>query len=78
MHNEPTSAEREGAIDRAILGMMLDSADQRPWSVDEVEREVGERVDDSLSRLYGAGLIHRLEGFVWATRAALAADEIAL
>jgi hypothetical protein len=33
-------------------------------------------VRDSLARLYAAGLIHRLQGFVWATRAALAADAI--
>jgi hypothetical protein len=33
---------------------------------------------DSLKRLYGAGLIHRLQGFAWATRAALMTDEITL
>jgi hypothetical protein len=32
---------------------------------------------DSLARLYGGGLIHRLEGFVWASHAAVYAEEIA-
>lgn len=75
MQNQPTVAEREGAIDCAILGMLVNS-DLRLWARDEIEREMGRDVTDSLNRLYGGGLIHRLEGFAWATRAALMADEI--
>jgi hypothetical protein len=78
MHDEPTPAERDGVIDGAILGLMIHTSDQRVWSRDEIEREIGEEVADSLNRLYGAGLIHRLEGFAWATRAALMTDEITL
>ncbi len=73
----PTPAERQRTLDGAILGLLIDPDSHRPWSVDEIAREVGEDVTDSLNRLYGAGLIHRLDGFVWATRAAVVADEVA-
>jgi len=71
-------AEEDGQIDSAILGLLLGNDEQRPWSVEEIEREIGSNTTDSLARLYGGGLIHRLDGFVWATRAAVMADEISL
>ena len=75
MQNQPTVAEDEDTADCAVLGILVNS-DQRLWSRDELEREFGRDLSDSLNRLYGAGLIHRLEGFVWATRAAIKSDEI--
>jgi hypothetical protein len=78
MPDQRTPAEEDGAIDGAVLGVMIHTDDQRVWSRDEIDREMGKDVADSLNRLYGAGLIHRLEGFVWATRAALMTDEISL
>lgn len=69
MHDQPNP-------DRAMLGVLLDRDAQRPWSEDEIEREIGSGATDCLNTLYAAGLIHRLGGFVWATRAALVADEI--
>jgi predicted transcriptional regulator len=54
----------------------------RPWTIDEIAREVDgaetAHPEDSLRRLYGAGLIHRHDGFVWPSRAAVIADEIAV
>jgi hypothetical protein len=46
--------------------------------VQEVSRELGDPEDaaDGLRRLMGAGLVHRLHDFVFATRAALRADQI--
>jgi hypothetical protein len=78
MHEQRTltPAEEDGQIDGAILGLLISPDSQRPWSVEEIIREIGDDTTDSLNRLYGAGLIHRLDGFVWATRAALMADEI--
>lgn len=71
-------AEADGQIDAATLSLLTGPRVQRPWSVDEIEREIGDGATDSLNRLYGVGLVHRLDGFVWATRAALAADDLAL
>jgi hypothetical protein len=72
----PSIAEEDGQVDHAIFLLLLDRDAQRPWSDQELEREMGCDVRDNLTRLHAAGLIHRLKGFVWATRAALAAEDI--
>jgi hypothetical protein len=79
MHDQPipTAIERDAQTDSALLMVLLAETSHRPWSVDEIAREMGDDPSDSLRRLYGGGLIHRLDGFVWATRAAALADEIA-
>jgi hypothetical protein len=76
----PTVAEREDAVDKAILALLLTPEEQRPWSVDEVGREIGDQVDavDSLARLHAAGPIHRLGEFAFASRAALTAEKLLL
>jgi hypothetical protein len=71
-----TPADEDTMIDAAVLGLLIHRDDQRPWSKDEIDREIGQNSIDSLNRLYGAGLLHRLKGFFWATRAAIVADEI--
>jgi hypothetical protein len=80
MHREPIPAPAvdDETIDAGILGLLLNPTKQRPWSVDEVAREIGNNmaVADGLARLYGAGLIHRLDGFVFATRSAVRGDQI--
>jgi len=67
-------------VDSAILGLLLDPDSQRPWSEDEIAREIGDRLEvtDGLARLAGAGLCHRLKDFVWASRAALHGDALRL
>jgi hypothetical protein len=62
----------------AILGLLTDAEVQRPWSVAELEREIGHHVRavDAVARLYAAGLIHRVGGFVFASRAAVRASEL--
>lgn len=69
-------AEQDAIIDSAVLGLMLHPDHSRLWSKDEIDREIGQDTIDSINRLYGAGLIHRLQGFFWPTRAALVADAI--
>lgn len=66
--------DNQGTI---LLLLTLDD-EQRLWSVDEVTRELGDRARavDGLADLYGAGLIHRMGEFVWATRAAIRANEV--
>lgn len=75
---QPIPDVDEDQIDGALLGLLLMDGSQRPWSEDEIARELKADVSDSLSRLYGGGLIHRLHGFAWATRAALLAEQIAV
>lgn len=60
--------------------MLIDREEQRPWSIDELAREIGDRGDttDAIAHLYGGGLLHRCGEFVWATRAAMHAEEVAL
>lgn len=62
--------------DRAVLTVLLDSPGL--WAVAEVQREFSDPVEaeNSLSRLYAAGLVHRLDGFVFATRAAARAGAL--
>jgi hypothetical protein len=62
--------------DRHVLNLMLD--DSWPWSVDEIARELQDRIGahDSVSRLAEAGLVHRLGKFVFPSRTARRADEL--
>ena len=66
--------------DSGVYGLLIHPGQQCPWSVGELVLELGSRLDveDALARLHGAGLVHRCGEFVWATRAALAADAIEL
>jgi hypothetical protein len=75
-----TPAQQDQNADGNILLWLTLNDVQRPWSVDEIIREYGDRADatDALARLYGAGLIHRMGEYVWATRAAIHADEISI
>jgi hypothetical protein len=76
--HELTPAQREQHIDMLILKMLLDKHAQRPWTVEEIEREldIPEEASDSLGRLARAGLIHRLDGFVFASRTAIRAHAL--
>ena len=75
----PSPAADDETIDSGILDLLLRADESRPFSVDEVVREIGHKsATDGLARLYGAGLVHRLDGFVWATRAAIKSDQLAL
>jgi hypothetical protein len=73
-----TLAEEDIDIDSPVLGLLIGRDAARPWSREELDREIGQDTTDSLNRLYGAGLIHRLDRFVWASRAALMAEDLRL
>jgi predicted transcriptional regulator len=71
-------ARTEDHSDWEVLNLLIDQ--QRPWSVEELAREIGDRIDaiDSVARLHGAELIHRTgDGFAFITRAAAGYYEIA-
>jgi hypothetical protein len=74
----PTPAEDDARFERALLGLLLDPDNQRPWAHEEIVRELGDPLStvDALARLQAAGLIHRHCGFAWASRAALAAERL--
>jgi hypothetical protein len=74
-----SETEKEDHMDGVILEFLLDDDAQRPWTEDEVSRVVEHSTAacDSLGRLDRAGLIHRCGGFVFASRAALRAAQIA-
>lgn len=66
-------AEQDDIIDRAILELLLDSDEPGLWSPEELELQIGDQLatTDSLKRLHTASLIHRCDGFVFASRAAV-------
>jgi hypothetical protein len=74
----PDPACDEARIDWAILNLLIDTDQQRPRAVEELIREHGNQRDalDGIDRLHGAGLIHRTDGFVFATRAAIRYSQI--
>lgn len=78
MHDQRTPAQDGDLIDRAILRLLTDAP--ALWSVAEVTSEIGSETatTDGLARLAGAGLIHRLDQFVFATRAAFCGQRLAL
>ena len=77
--SEPTlmPAESQARTESTIMTLLLIHEDQRPWSTDELIREIGRPNDvhNAISSLHGVGLIHRTsDGFVFATRAATHLD----
>lgn len=75
-----TPREEDERAQKAVLGLLLRPGDQRPWSVDEVERETGDAlaVADAIASLRAVGLIHRCGDFVFASRTALCMDRLSL
>lgn len=65
---------------KAIYCLLIDTGHPWPWSAHEIELEIGNRieVENSLARLRGLGLVHRLGEFVWPTRTALATEALTL
>jgi hypothetical protein len=73
-------AEEDEQAEKGVLGLLLVSASQQPWSIMEVERELGRglAIADAITSLHAAGLIHRCGEFVFASRAALRMDSLSL
>jgi hypothetical protein len=82
MQNQPIGPDAGPTCDeteRVVLSLLLDSEASGPWSVQELARETGSelRVAVALLGLHGAGLVHRSQEFVWATRAATRFSQLA-
>jgi hypothetical protein len=56
----------------AVLSTLLDPRTPWLWSIEELARELGGELDadDAVASLHAAGLVHRCNEFVFATRAA--------
>jgi hypothetical protein len=70
---------RSESAEWVVLDLLADAEIQRPWSLEEVAREIGSPIAaaDALDALHAAGLAHRTtDGFVFATRAAVRYHEI--
>jgi hypothetical protein len=82
----PTSADE--AFDTALLGLLIEDH-AGLWSLIELSRSLtsstqaghdgppSHDVEDAIERLYATGLIHRVGQFVFASRAAHAAQQLA-
>ncbi len=73
--------ERNAGAEGAILGLLLNFEAGSIWSVEEVVGQLSAsrlEVIDGLASLQAAGLIHRLDDFVFATRAASHFDRLEL
>jgi hypothetical protein len=81
-HEEPTlsPAEEFDRTESIVLLLLTTSDNDRPWSVEEVIRELGDRnkAIDAIANLHAAGLVHCTgDDFVWPTRAAIRGIELA-
>lgn len=76
----PDAGDVLRAVEAGIYERLTRPGEQRPWAVSELVLEPGDPLDvqDALAELHGNGLAHRCGDFVWATRAALAAEAFEL
>jgi hypothetical protein len=82
MQDQPTErdvAEEFDEAERTVLHLLLDPDVPGPWSVHEVGVELGSevRAADAIAGLRRAGLVHRFDEFVFATRPAARCVELA-
>ena len=82
MHDNPNP----DPIQHALMGLLLE--DRTLWSLAELHRsltpangdtptKVAPAIEDAVEDLYAAGLVHRIGNYVFATRAAHAAERLA-
>jgi hypothetical protein len=72
MQAQPVGNDREEHLENVVLALLLDPHLPVLWSIDELARQLGDATDaaDAVAHLRAAGLVHRCQDFVFATRAA--------
>jgi len=68
----PAVARRSDEVQFVVLALLLEPGGPAQWSLAELAREVGCELAaaEAVVRLHAAGLVHRCQGFVFASRAA--------
>jgi hypothetical protein len=74
----PTSGHPDDRAEATVLLLLLADDASFPWSVREIQLELGELAlaDDAVANLRGSGLVHRCGDFVFPTRAAVRYAEL--
>jgi hypothetical protein len=79
MQPSPAQEPDDTTIESGILDRLTYPDDQRPWSVEELVREIRHRLSviDAIAKLQAAGLIHRTtDDLIFPTRSAIRAKEL--
>ncbi|MGH2903241.1 MAG: hypothetical protein ACRDK7_06625 [Solirubrobacteraceae bacterium] len=75
---KPRPRFSEEQTDCAVLGMLIYDSSCQLWSLEEIVRMHGNRVNaiDAINRLVATGLVHRIGEFVFPTLAARRSEEL--
>jgi hypothetical protein len=83
MRKQPIEHDSRGEelrVHRLVLNVVIDKK-QRPWSVEEIHREINGahstvEIEDALAQLRVIGLIHKADDVVFASQAAAHMDRL--